>query len=403
MRLACLATASAVALAVAGIAPAWAQRAQEAPTADTGVAPVNVTPPPPPGFPGYTGDLVYGGEIQTHLQGQITHSSVAGGVKSEVFDDAQLAEFANYKSWLSLNGVTQLERNRQDNLQDYYPDRNEFFRSEGLTQRQLYLTVRPTPDIAAYGGKIHPAFGSAYEQAPGIFYNFGSDYEQDERVGFGGQVRLPQWLLPNARLSLETFFLDTSVLSHSLLSEPGLNDPVASRFKRYARSLYGPSNTGSLDSYTLALRGGTAEQGLLYQVSLTQEATDMPGGRTEYGESIGASYDPTGDGWPITPRLGVVPFAEYTHFDNYGGIAKLNRHYVVAGLTFVYGKWNFIGAGGIRKSTGGVSQDFDHQENVSFTYEVIPRLLIGAGYNFANIAAKSSNTLAPSLSYTLAF
>ena len=346
---------------------------------------------------------MYGGEIETHLQAQTTHSSVATGWKNEVYNDTEVSEFLNYSNWLSVNGVTKLERNRDDNEDDYYPDRNEFLRSEGLTQRQLYLTIRPFQGTAVYGGKIHPAFGSAYDQAPGIFYNFGTDYEQDERIGFGGQVKLPDWLIPNAKLSLETFYLDTTVLSRSLLSQPSIDDPTADRVRRYTRGAYGPSNTGSFDSYTLALRGGTAEQGLVYQLSLTQEATDMPGGRTEYGESAGFSIDPTGDGIPITPSLGVVPFFEYTHFDNFAGIAKLNRHYAVAGLTFVRGRWNFIGSAGLRKSSGSVSHDFDHQENISVTYEIVEHLLIGGGYNFTNIAAKSSNSFAPSLSYSLAF
>ena len=383
--------------------PSLAQRATEAPSADTGIVSAGPVSPPPPGFPSYQTDLVYGAAIETHLQGETTHSSVAGGWKSRIFNDTEVSEFLNYRTWLSLNGVTKLERNRDDNLNDFFPDRNAFFRSEGLTQRQLYATVRPYEGVALYGGKIHPAFGSAYDQAPGIFYNFGTDYEQDERIGLGGQVKLPEFILPNAKLSIETFFLDTSILSRSILSSPNLNDPTADRLGRYTRSAFGPSNTGSFDSFTLALRGGTAEQGLTYQVSLTQEATSDPGGRTEYGESVGVSYDPSGDGIPITPTWGVVPFAEYAHFDNFAGIAKLNRHYATVGLNFIHGRWNIATSAGLRKSTGSVSHDFDHIENVSFTYEVVQHLQIGAGYNFTNIAAKSSHTLAPSLTYSIAF
>ena len=121
----------------------------------------------------------------------------------------------------------------------------------------------------------------------------------------------------------------------------------------------------------------------------------MPGGRTEYGQSIAASYDPAGDGIPLGPRLGVTPYPEYAHFSNFEGIAGLERHYAVgrprpspmaAGISSVPPPGCAIAAGA---ATGT-----DHQENVSLTYEVIPRLLVGAGMNFANIDGRYSRTFA---------
>lgn len=386
---------------------ALAQRAASTPSSETAAAGAEV-PPPPPGFPApLGGDIVVGGEVETHLQSEFTSVS---GQKTHVnlYDDTDLTLFANYRTWLSLNADIKLERNRNDNEDSYYPDRNAFLRSEGLTLRQLYTTLRPLEGLSVYGGKIHPNFGSAYEQAPGNFYNFGSDYEQDERIGLGAEYLLP-WRfgppllgLSDVRVTVESFFLDTSVLSNSLLSRPGLDDPTADRLRRYTRDQYGPSNTGSLDSWTASLRGGRAERGLAWQVSITREATDEPGGRTEFGQSIGASFDPNGDGIPLGSRLGVTPFLEYTHFTNFGGIAGLERHYAVGGLAFTYARWQLSAAAGLRKSSGAATGT-DHQENVSLTYEVIPRFQVGAGINFVSLGGKASRTLAPSLNYTRAF
>ena len=49
------------------------------------------------------------------------------------------------------------------------------------------------------------------------------------------------------------------------------------------------------------------------------------------------------------------------------------------------------------------SDGTDHQENLSLTYELIPRLLLGGGINFVNIAGRESRVISPSLSYTRAF
>lgn len=394
-------------IAAIAAAPAYAQRAASSPTAE-GAEAASAAPPPPPGFPAPLGpDIVYGGEVDTHLQGELTSPS---GRKSRVsvFDDTDLTLFANYKGWLSLNSDIKLERNRNDNLDSYYPDRNAAFRSEGLTLRQLYTTVRPADGLTVYAGKIHPNFGSAYEQAPGIFYNFGTDYEQDERVGGGIQYLIPVRLGPamlglqDVRATAEVFFLDTSVLSNSLFSRPGLDDPTASRLRRYSRDQYGPSNTGRPDSFTVSLRGGRPERGLFWQASVTRETTADPAGRTEFGQSIGASFDPNGDGIPIADRLGVTPFLEYAHFTNFAGIAGLERHYAVGGLAFTRARWSVNFAAGLRRSSGAATGT-DHQENVSVTYEVLPRLLIGGGFNFASVGGKASRTLAPSLSYVRAF
>ncbi len=346
---------------------------------------------------------MYGGEGQTHLEGDLA-SSANSKTHVSLFDDTDLVGFANYQGWLSLNAEAKLERNRNDNEDSYTLDRDAAFRSEGVTLRQLYVTARPTDTLSIYGGKIHPGFGSAYEAAPCQCYNFGNDYEQDERIRLGVGTALPAvgsdlLGLDTIRLTAETFFLDTSILSRSLLSTLSLADPTANRLRRYTGDQYGPSNTGTFNSGTLSLRGGRAERGLSWQISVTRKATGMPGGRTENGQSIAASYDPGGDSIPLGPRLGVTPFLEHAHFSNFQGIAGLERHYAVGGLAFTYGRWIVNAAAGLRNSSGA-AHGTDHQENVSFTYEVVPRLLIGGGVNFDG---QSSRTLAPSLSYTRAF
>ena len=362
--------------------------------------------------------VVFGGEAVTKLQAEVSKPN-GGGAKANVYDDSEVSAYVNWSDWLSVNSDMKLERQRNDNLDDYYPDRHTAFRSEGLTLRQLYVTLRPVEGVEVFSGKIHPKFGSAYEQTPGQFYNFGTDYEQDERVGGGFAVGLPEFM-GQSQFTAETFFLDNSVFSTSLFSQPSLDDGGANRLRRYTMAAGGASNTGNLESFTLSVRGRRVPglEGLKYQLSFTNEAVHLPGEHTEHGFSVGFSIDPTGDGIPLTHRWGVTPFLEYTHFDNFAGVAGLDRHYAIGGLNFIHGHWNVAMSAGLRRSNDdntNTNQPFtnalatqesnawDWQENVTLTYEVMEHLMLGIGYNHVRVSGRSSNTFGPSVGYTWAF
>ena len=406
---------------IAACDEAAAQRASQTPSSEI-ATPTEQAPPPPGLMSSPCGAaIVCGGEFETQLQSIVSTS--AGTTRGALSDDSNLDLYANYSNWLSLNGTVKLERQRSDNLDSFFPASNALFRSEGVTLRQLFVTARPGGGVVLYGGKIHPNFGSAYEQEPGNFYNFGTDYEQDERIGIGVEYLLPETLGHRLRVSFESFFLDTSVLSQSLFSRPSFGDPDPTvRFHRYALGLYGPSNTNSLASYTLALRGGEVDRGLTYQLSLTRETANTPDSRTEFGQSIGASYDPTGDGIPLGSRLGVRPFIEYTHFNNFQNNPGLQRHYLIGGLTFVYVRWELALAAGLRRTidhnnpsgqafTNAVATQersaWDHQQNISLNYAlpfaVSYDFTVGAGVNHVTVAGQSSWSFGPSLNFGMRF
>ena len=404
----------------AGSADAVAQRATQTPSSEF-AASGTATQPPPGMETGLCGAIIVcGGELTSQLQALVSNS---GKTKGAISNDSDLDLYANYSDWLSLYSTIKLERQRNDNLDSFYPSSNAFFRSEGLTLRQLFASVRPLPGLSVYGGKIHPNFGSAYEQTPGNFYNFGTDYEQDERIGVGGEYALPEWLGHRTRVSFESFFLDTSYLSQSLLSRPNTDDPDPTvRPFRYSLVAFGPSNTGNLSSFTAALRGGEPERGLNYQVSLTKEATNDPTGKVELGQSIGASYDPSGDGIPLGSRLGVTPFAEYTHFSNFRNNPDLERHYLIGGLQFTYARWQLSLAGGLRRTddpSNAAGQPFsnalatqerhawDHQQNVSLNYSfpfaISYNLTAGVGLNHTMIAGRESWAFGPNATFGIKF
>jgi len=344
----------------------------------------------------------FGATLQGKLQGEYVAPK---GAKARVglYSDDELAFHADHAKWLSLNGDIKLERTRNDNLNSYYPDRNTVLRSESLTLRQLYVTLRPADGVAVYAGKIHPRFASGYVDTPGLFYSFATDYEQDERIGAGVELTLPESLhLGDLRAAIEVFHLDTSVLSYSFPRGPSLNDPTADRAWRYAPSQFGPSNTGDVSSWTASLKSGEAGKGLAWQLSATHETTAQPGTKPEDGQSVSASYAPGETGIALTEHLGLTPFAEYTHFTNFRTLAGLERHYWLAGLAFKSGPWELDLAAGQRTSRGAASGT-DQQQNLTLTYELVEGLRIGAGLNHVVIASRPSWAVGPALSYLITF
>lgn len=350
--------------------------------------------------------ILVGGSFDAKVQAE-TNKSSNQSTKELVYSDAELQAYLNWSDWLSFNTDVKMERQRDNNINDYFPSSSAAFRSEGVTLRQLYATVRPDEAVALYGGKIHPKFGSAWRSTPGIFYSFASDYEQDERIGTGVELRLPEWT-GKTKLSAEAFYLDTSVLSNSLISRPSFDDPKADRARKYRREDGGPSNTGSLDSYTVSLQGQRLPvlDGLSYQVSMTSQGVSLPGEKRENGYSAGASYE-----IGLTRHITMTPFLEYTTIANAGGQDNLDQRYALGGVAFVYGKWELDVAGGLRRTSG--AEDLRaHQANVSLSYEVMDGLRVGGGYNRVRVGEtddngdpsyRSSNTFALMAAYGFKF
>jgi len=349
-----------------------------------------------------TSDFTFGGAFSSRFIADFYRPD-GGKFHAGLSNDSELQIYANYQSWLSVNADLKLERNRDVNLNSYYPDRHAIFRSEGLTLRQLYLTLRPADDLAFHVGKIHPDFGASWSWQPGIFYGFGTDFEQDERIGLGAEWRA-NGTGGEYKISAQVFYLDTTVLSNSVFSRPSPKDPVADRLRRYTRAQFGPSNTGSLNSVTIALDGQHIPllPGVQYHLAYTHQATDEPGARAENGVSLAAKIDPTGSGIPLTSRLGLVPFVEYAYLANFGTIAGLTRTYLLGGASLMNGDWGLHAAAGARINSG-VASGTDYQVNLSATYDLGGGLQVGAGINHLRLEGRHSTGFAPMLSYRRTF
>lgn len=148
---------------------------------------------------------------------------------SDVFFSAELeAELAlsdriTAFAELTLESVTDAEEDRA-------------FEDLGLYVGGLGLRFDLDP-VTLSVGKISPAFGSAWDTAPGYFgTDIAEDYENEEMIGFMAEVARGDGVL-----SLSAFYPDDTRFSDSLGTRRGRND----------RAEGGIGNTGKLNNFAL--------------------------------------------------------------------------------------------------------------------------------------------------------
>lgn len=251
------------------------------------------------------------------------------------------------------------------------PDGDRFFANNGLYLEQLYAQY--WTDVAGiYAGKFNPAFGRAYDDAPGIYgTDFAGDYELTEADGIGGVVDFGSDRVGHYEVKGAAFTLDTTFLSESLFTRPNGSNPRTDRPRRFTRDQGGLYNTGDLDNFTvdLGLYGLAAVPDLTAYVSFESLGNGTPGASRQTGVAAGLGYevDLGGD-------MSLVPRAEYAHFNNADGDPATNADYVTASVELDKGPWDVAVVGGVRKfNSNGAAADYtDHLREVS------------AGYTFEN-------------------
>jgi hypothetical protein len=211
-------------------------------------------------------------------------------------------------------------------VSDPRPGDDRWFGDTGLFVESVVLRWEHGP-VSLHAGKFNPAFGFAWDLAPGIYgVDLAEDYEITERIGFGGNLDLGGGAVGRHHLSAEVLFADTSPLSESLVTDRG----------RTRRSDGGPSNTQSPESFALALRGEAIPRlpGLTYNLGFASQQQGDAGGRTERDAVVGLGYR-------TSPGAGfdVELLSEYAHLHHAGGEAE-NRHYFTQSAAVYRGGWN---------------------------------------------------------------
>lgn len=125
------------------------------------------------------------------------------------------------------------------------PGQDRFFGDHGLYADELYAKFTfGAAEVTA--GKIHPAFGKAWDDTPGLFgTDLAEDYEISERIGVGFSLTREHTAVGKMTFQASTFFTDTTFLSDSAFTSRGQTD----------KDDGGLGNTESPESFTLAVDG----------------------------------------------------------------------------------------------------------------------------------------------------
>ena len=272
-------------------------------------------------------EIVWGGVLSLTLQSDQTLNR-ANDIPpfNNTYSEPQLDWYVNAGQHFSVNGLFKMEQVRS-------VTKSDIFEGEGAYAEQLYATVAFDP-VFVYGGKIHPRFGRAWDDTPGVFgTDLAEDYELVEKLGVGAAVDL-RWMGLHT-LSFEAFAADTSFLSNSIFARPKITDPDVLRPGRLHRDDGGVSNTGTPNNYAVALSGRTLPgmTGFSYNIGWAiQRGSDVGAELTERSFVVGAHWE-----LPVTSRITAVPIFEYAHVNNQGG-ADVRADYITAAVAFELGQ-----------------------------------------------------------------
>ena len=194
------------------------------------------------------------------------------------------------------------------------------FQDHGLVVEVLTLDYE-LDDLHLYAGKFGPHFSLAYDEAPGVY---GTDMSEDTNeiaemvgagfaYGFGGEAR-------RYTLSGSVFTADTSDLSDSMGNKRG----------RTREEDGGPGNTGSMESFALAL--DIEQEDLLVHLGAVQMTTDYLVDEEGNRDRAGADDETRAVAAAIfSPAEGLTALLEYAHFSNFGGDRDIDAQVFTVG------------------------------------------------------------------------
>ena len=299
-------------------------------------------------------------------------------------------------------------------IKDPKPGDDRAFNAHGLFMEDLYLAFHKY-GLSIKAGKFTPNFGKAWDVAPGIcgthaqgFQNawdidagiygtdFTEDYEFSERVGFELGWIHNNKIFGDHRITASNYFQDRSFLSQSLFSNRG----------QKRASVGGPSNTGDLSSFAIALDGSFRQlPNFRYHLGYTDMAKGKGNTSRQRGYLASLKYNAT-----MGP-FNLFPMVEFSSFDGWDGVDNQDRAYITAMLRTAWKDWNFVLAytdrttdpasgGDIDDSLFQVSAGYDFGCNILFKNGC---LNVQTGYRFAEEENIESHAWGALLVYSFSF
>lgn len=226
-------------------------------------------------------------------------------------------------------------------------------------------------------GKFNPAFGSAWDVAPGIYgVDFAEDYEITERLG--GAVIVP-FTAANGEheLAFSVFQADRTILSDSIGTERGQN----------SRNAGGVANTGSPESVALSVSGAFGSTG--YNAGIQYQAKGRGDAADQTGLVFGVNH--IFDGGSVPLEL----LAEIAWFDEFDG-TRNSATYGTLGVAAPIGPVTVSAVYAVREVE---TMSTDHLATVSAEMELFENFTGALGYRYGREGGERNHTIGTLFAY----
>ena len=305
----------------------------------------------------------------------------------DLYTESLAAAYLMLPYGFSVFGVARLEPPERT------PDgQNRWMSNQALWVDELYLTWS-AGIIDLFGGKIHPRFGTAWDQGPGLYgTDLGRQYELTEKLGLGMRLWLSDILGLTRRvgshvLQGEIFTADRTGLSGQIGARRWQQtitsvDPNTGETTERVRMLWRNAlSTGNADNapfasgsvlsligYGIPMPRGQAG----YQISWSQR---KPG---ENAEAAGTAGNETGFSasafWtiPLPWRLTAVPYIEYAQQNTANGFLGQRAQFLTVGgsLRFTPLTLDYAYQQRINTDTRAGSHQTNVEQAISLTYDL---------------------------------
>lgn len=280
---------------------------------------------------------------------------------------------------------------------DAEPGKDQIFSGIG-TYMDVLQAQYEFGDFGVWAGKIHPAFGRAWDVTPGLHgTDIAENYELSERIGGGAGYNFDAAGLAH-RVEVSAFTTDRTILSESLFNNRG---PLG-------LSDGGAGNTSGISSVAASLSGCIGAEpdscyddgSFGYQVA----ARYQKGGAGSSGDEFGLSGS-VNKSFSIGEDKTLKVFGEAVWLRNFDGTAD-NALFVtgsaaieIDAMTYsaAYTQQHTFAAGGADTTEHhfDVTAKYDVSDFVSFAGE---KWSVGVGYDFDRVGGENSHMIGLKLS-----
>lgn len=275
------------------------------------------------------------------------------------------------------------------------------FRDHGLYLEQLYA-LYDGERFQALAGKFNLGFGFAWDRAPGVYgTDFAYDYELNERLGFGGGLKLGGDGMGEHRITAQLFLVDNTPASYTAF-ERRFEDG-SGRLRRRNRERHpGVANTAYPTSFAVAATGEAMPflPGLAYTLGFVREDGD-DGARNETGGVFGLEYT-----LPVSEDLAFVFLGEAAGFEDFQGSDE-DRFYLTGGAGVAYGPWG-ASLSATRRHVDAPGDSYDDllfQATAGYTFDLgaYGEASVNLGWKTERVERDWADTVGVLLTYSYSF